>query len=258
MQKYKDTLKVGKYTSLLKVGASLGLKWASIKADKELRDRSNRILKGIAIALKKVGIEYSYLYEKEPYVGTLLYDLGLDEYLKNYVVRVYNIFKENNVKKIITVDPHTYHLLKTVYPEYIENYDLEIMHYLEILNEKREILKNEAGNKLSKKFVIHDPCTLSRKLNMITEPRQVAEAIGIKVIEPKHSGKYTRCCGGPIEYAYPEYSRKIAHERVSELIQYSKDIFTYCPICLLNLKEPAKELGAALYDLGELIYTVFF
>lgn len=255
MERYKDMIKTGKSRSLIKIGTSLGVKWAGIKADKVLKDKSNKILRGIALALKEIGVKYAYLYDKEPYVGTLLYDLGLDEYLKEYIPRINRLFKEHDIKQIITVDPHTYQLIKIIYPEYIENYDIEAVHYLELLKQYSDRLRVKVKNKVEGEYVIHDPCTMSRKLNIVSEPRAVAEALGIKIIEPKHNGKYTRCCGGPIEFAYPAYSQVIAGDRVSELASYSQNILTYCPICLMNLKKHVEEEELNIYDMGELLYN---
>lgn len=258
MEKYKNMIKTGKFKFLIKLGSSLGVKFASIKADKILKDKGTKALRGIALALKEVGVEYAYLYDKEPYVGTLLYDLGVDEYLKEYIPKVYKLFKESNVEKVITVDPHTYQLVKIVYPEYIENYDIEAIHYSELLEQYNDMLRRRVKEKTKEKYVIHDPCTMSRKMNIISEPRSIAQALGIEIVEPKHSGKYTRCCGGPIEFAYPEYSKVVAADRVSELISYSQNVLTYCPICLMNLKKHIEEKGSNIYDLGELIYERIF
>lgn len=255
MENYKNMIKKGKYKSLIKIGASLGIKLTSLKPNKVLKNKSTKTLRGIALALKKVGIEYGYLYDKEPYVGTLLYDLGLDEYLKRYIPRVYNLFKEHNIKQIISVDPHTHHLIKIIYPEYVENYDIEVINYLELLDQHSDKLKEEIKRRTGKEYVIHEPCTMSRKLNIFREPRSIAKVIGLNVIEPKYSGKYTRCCGGPIEFAYPEYTHKIAMDRVFELLTYSQNILTYCPICLMNLEKYARERRGEVFDIGELLYN---
>ena len=45
------------------------------------------------------------------------------------------MFKKNGVEKIITVDPHTTHTLRTVFPEFVKGFDIEVKSYLEVLAE---------------------------------------------------------------------------------------------------------------------------
>ena len=100
---------------------------------RELKMKGNNALKGIVSALEALDQKPAYLYEDEPYSGVLLYDLGLDEYIADHIKKVYSLFKSYKVKKIIGVDPHTVFMLKEIYPNYIDNYDIEVKHYLEIL-----------------------------------------------------------------------------------------------------------------------------
>ncbi len=255
MKKHRDMLMKGKMKGLIKVGTWLGVKWAGIKADRKLEDKSSKALYGIALTLKKLGVEYSYLYDDEPYCGTLLYDLGLDECLKDYIPKVVDIFRKHNVEKLITVDPHTHHMLKDVYPEYSNGFNIEVIHYLELLNKHVDEL-SKLGNPSNREYVIHDPCTMARYNGIIEEPRNIAERLNIKLIEPKRSKLYTKCCGGPIEYAYPDYTDIIARDRVSELSRHSNKIITYCPICLTNFVKHSGEFNTEVYDFGEVLYEI--
>ena len=115
---------------------------------RELKLKSRNVLKGIVSALGVIDQRPAYLYEDEPYSGVLLHDLGLDEYIEDHIKKVYSLLKSHNVKKVIGVDPHTVFMLKEIYPKYIENYDIEVKNYLEILRRIMRHLKKCAKEDL--------------------------------------------------------------------------------------------------------------
>ena len=233
----------------------IGDKIIRVKAlgSKKLKSRSNNVLRGIVSALGAIGQRPAYLFEDEPYSGVLLYDLGLDEYIEDHINEVYSLLKTSRVKKIIGVDPHTVFMLKEIYPKYIENYDIEVRHYLEILSENREALKKSSKKGLEKQFVFHDSCYMTRELGVIEQVRGISASLGITVVEPENTKLDTACCGGPIEYAFRDLTEKVSRTRIQELADVSKDIIVECPICLINLSKYEREMGIRVWDMGELL-----
>jgi Fe-S oxidoreductase len=219
----------------------------------KVRTKGTNALRGIASALSAVGAMPAYLYEHEPYSGVLLYDLGLDEYIEEHVKRVYRLLKERNVENVVGVDPHTTFMLREVYPRYIEDYTIKVKHYLEILLENVEALKEASKKSLEGEYVIHDSCYLTRELGVIEQLRTICESVGITLIEPENARLDTACCGGPIEYAFRDLTEKVSRMRIQELFSLSKDVVVVCPICLLNLQKYEKELGINVWDMGELL-----
>jgi len=224
---------------------------------KNIRSKSKKVLTGIVSALSAVGQRPAYLYEDEPYSGVLLYDLGLDEYIEEHIKQTYSLLKSRNVKKVIGVDPHTVFMLKEIYPKYIENYDIEVKHYLEILSENDEALKKSCKKRFEKKFVIHDSCYMTRELGVIEQVRRISGGLGITLMEPENTKLDTACCGGPIEYAFRGLTEKVSRTRIQELANISKDIIVECPICLINLSKYEKEMGIKVWDMGELLFGAF-
>jgi len=222
---------------------------------KEIKNKSEKTLQGIAAALSALGQKAGYLYEKEPYSGVLLHDLGLEKWLRPHVERVFKIFKDHGVKRIIFVDPHTTYMLREIYPRYLPDFNLEVKHYLEIIAPQKEALAQAIGARPAGDFTIHDPCVMARNLEMVEQTRQVARALGIGLVEPENKQKDTACCGGPIEYAFGEMSRKVSAIRLGELAAVSRNVLVNCPICLLNLSKHKENLGLEVRDLGEVLYA---
>jgi Fe-S oxidoreductase len=219
----------------------------------KVRTKGTNALRGIASALSAVGTMPAYLYEHEPYSGVLLYDLGLDEYIEEHVKKVYRLLKEHTVEKVVGVDPHTTFMLREVYPRYIEDFTIEVKHYLEILSENVKALKKASKKSLEGEYVIHDSCYLTRELGVVEQVRKVSEGIGATVVEPENAKLDTACCGGPIEYAFRDLTERVSRTRIEELSAISRDIIVVCPICLINLQKYEKELGINVWDIGELL-----
>lgn len=206
--------------------------------------------------LKHMGVDVGCL-NKEPYVGVLLYELGFHRDFEKYVNKVYSIFKDYGVKKIITLDPHTYELLKYIYPKYVSGYDLEILNILDIiiegLGDGRLKLRIDSGDL---KYVFHDPChySKSRYRKIIDEPREVINSLGLKTVESRKSREDSMCCGGPIETYFSMLAKKVAEARYQNLISTGADkIIVSCPICLSSLLSVSDD-ESKIMDLIELVY----
>ena len=223
------------------------------KGARDVKNKGENVLKGIVSALGKVGEHPAYLYEAEPYSGVLLYDLGLEKHIAPHVKNVYQQLKSSGVKRVITVDPHTTFMLREVFPAYISDYDLEVLHYLELLSGKIEDLKTPVEQELPKEFVMHDSCVMTRDLGIVEQARQVTAGLGITLLEPENTRQDTACCGGPVEYAYADLSGKISNIRIQELADVCKNILVTCPICLINFMKYEAELGVRVWDMGEVL-----
>jgi len=226
------TLKLAKVA-----GKFLDLSMFVGKPPREEIEKQHAVIRNIAKLLLKFGVKFGYLYEDDMYSGALLYDLGLDDAFAEHAKKVYGAFKKYNVKNVITIDPHTTHMLRSVYPKYIENFDLSVKTYIEILAEKDfNVVK-----KINKNVVMHDSCVYARDENIIDQPRKLLSKIGITVLEPPRNKKDTSCCGGPIEMLYPELARRVALKRMKELQAVGKSIVVACPICNANLSRAAQK-----------------
>jgi hypothetical protein len=200
--------------------------------EQEVYDRS---LRNIAGLLKAAGINFGYLYKNDLYSGALTYDEGLDDAFVSQAQLIYRILKAENIKQIITVDPHTTNILRSVYPEVIKGFDIRVNSYLEILSESRLMPLRES----SLEVTIHDSCIYARHEDMVETPRRLLKQIGIRIQETELCGKLTHCCGGPLESLFPNKASEIAKKRIEQLSDCANQVVTLCPICLANLKRAA-------------------
>jgi Fe-S oxidoreductase len=209
----------------------------SLTESKEMRLENDRVLRNIAGLLRKAGVEFGYLYERELYSGALVYDGGMDESFGIHARRVFEVFRKNGVRCVITVDPHTTSILREIYPKFVQDFDLDVKNYMEVLAEKDLPVIQDQNNNL----VIHDSCVYARYEGMIEQPRNLLTKTGVTVNEPELTSRSTYCCGGPIESLFPSKAHEIAASRVSQLRKSGEDIVTMCPICLVNLRKAAGE-----------------
>jgi len=222
----------------------------------KIREKGRRTLLGIESALRRVAVEPAYLYDKDPYSGVLLYDLGLETAAVPHMRQVYQLLKEQGACEVITTDPHTTYMLKEVYPRHIPQFDLRIRHYLEILSNRMEVLSGRTVKAMPEAMVLHDSCVMTRDLGIIEQTRRVAARLGITILEPENAGPNTACCGGPVEYAYADLSAQVSNIRIKELAAVSRDILVACPICLLNLIKYEASYDIKIWDIGELLHMV--
>ena len=222
------------------------------RVSKDDVDRVSRIIRGIALLLRHTGIEYGYLYNDEMYSGVLLYDLGLDDLFKEHASKVYNIFMKYGVKEVITIDPHTTYILRRIYPEYLNNFNINVVNYLELLDKSSIPVRN----KLDIEVTIHDPCYYARYESIVEEPRRLLVKEGISVIEADRNKLLTYCCGGPIEAISPKLSSKIAEVRLEKLSNKSRNIVVLCPICYSNLSRVASG-DLNVLDISEYLTRVY-
>ena len=237
MAKFEDSW----ITRFFGIGRNLNrianLSWFMSRGSGKEQARYNSILRNIAVLLKTAGVEFGYLYGKELYSGALVYDEGLDDVFIEHARKVYRIFKENGVKRVITVDPHTTNMLKTVYPKIIDEYDLDAKSYLEVLAEK----DMKCVKPLPLELVIHDSCVYARHEGIVDEPRRLLKTAGATLHVPELSGRLTQCCGGPLESLFPGKAHEVAQKRVAQLADCGKSIVTMCPICMANLRRAAND-----------------
>ena len=230
-----------------RVGVDLTSISAKITASKD--DPYTGILSNAISVLRKLGVDIGYMQEEEPCCGSPLYYAGFVDEYADHARNNYKIFKALEVKKLIGLVPACTSALKNVYPKYIEGYDLEVQHFFEIV--ARRLRETGKKPKLKDKATItyHEPCQLSRYLEIISEPREILnsiEGIEIKELDEEQQGKWSTCCGGGgLETSHAELAERIGLRRMEELLKTGAPIIlTNCPACEMQLSKAARRLNA--------------
>jgi Fe-S oxidoreductase len=199
------------------------------------RAEADQVPANVARLLRAAGVEFGYLYSDDLYAGALAHDLGADSAVAAHARRVAAAFARYGVREVITIDPHTTYMLRTVYPRLVSGFDVRVRSYLEVLAERGlPRAAPQAG-----RVVIHDSCLYARAGNVIEAPRDLLAATGLTVAEPGRTRERTWCCGGPAEALYPDKAAAVAAARVAQLRAVATDCVTMCPICLVNLRKAA-------------------
>ncbi|MGQ4913835.1 MAG: (Fe-S)-binding protein [Candidatus Asgardarchaeia archaeon] len=244
---------------------SLGKLAQKLKVDKLMtgikktnREYQETILHAIDV-LKKLNVEFGFLYDDEPCCGGPLHTYGLLDDFQEHVKKVYSFLKERGVKRIITINPICGGIFKKFYPDVLETFDIEVKHFSEIVAEKikEEGLSFKASK--PKKVVFHDPCYLARFMRVVDEPRVILNSIeGWELVEPVNNKFDTKCDGGGgVEVVYPKIARKIAKDRMIELLDTGADlIVTACAPCIMMLKLGESELhrNVEIRDIVDVVY----
>lgn len=239
----------------------LGLNLPGIYSNVLSRSSADEVkpLEAVVKVLRSLGIQPGYLAKNEPCCGAALYNAGLHSRFAENARKAYKVLKEAGVKKIIGVVPYCTHALKNLFPLFIKDYDLEVKHFLEIVDEKISLLKLRYPRTV--RVTYHDPCQMVRYLNLVEEPRRILRSIeGITLVEPEWTrGEWATCCGGGggFETVFPELSEVLAVNRVTEMMETKPDIIvTHCPGCIMQLKDGLRKLkvtGVEVLDLSEVI-----
>ena len=230
-----------------KVGVDLTSITAKITASKD--DPYTPVLVSVINVLRKLGVGVGYLHEEEPCCGSPLYYAGfVDDYVE-HARKNYELLQSLGVQKVIGLVPACTSALKNVYPNYINGYDLAVYHVLEIVAQRLK----ETGvlPRLREKTTVtyHDPCQLSRYLQITNEPREILRSIeGVELVEPdsEQCGHWSTCCGGGgLEATHPELAERVGVRRAEELLETGASmIVSNCPACEMQLTKVMKTLDA--------------
>ncbi|OHC67520.1 MAG: (Fe-S)-binding protein [Pseudomonadales bacterium RIFCSPLOWO2_02_FULL_63_210] len=158
--------------------------------------------------------------------------------------------------KIVSCDPHSFHVLKNEYGELGGHY--QVLHHSTYMDELITSQKLNLGKHKGGSVTYHDPCYLGRYNGEYEAPRNVLNAIGIEVKEMERSGFRSRCCGGgggapitdiPGKQRIPDMRMLDIKETGAELVAVG------CPQCTAML-EGVVEPRPQIKDIAELVADV--
>jgi len=224
--------------------------------------RAQKITRAFATILNKVGIKYAILGKEETCNGDPARRAG-NEFL--FQMMAYNniqVLNNYNIKKIVTICPHCFNILKNEYPELGGNY--EVMHhttFLQQLIDEGKIKMKEDGSFKGMRITYHDSCYLGRANNIYEAPRKVLEILDAELVEMKRCRSNGLCCGAGGAQMFKEEEpsdKRINIERTDEALSLQPNVIAAaCPFCNTMLtdgvKNREKEDEVKVLDVAELI-----
>ncbi|MDM8348818.1 dimethylglycine demethylation protein DgcB [Pseudomonas sp. sp1636] len=218
--------------------------------------RNQRTLRAFVKVLKAANVDFAVLGLEERDSGDVARRLGDEATFQTLAKRNIASMSQYRFNKIVSCDPHSFHVLKNEYGELGGHY--QVLHhstYMEelISGEKLSLGKHKGGS-----VTYHDPCYLGRYNGEYEAPRAVLKAIGIEVKEMERSGFRSRCCGGgggapitdiPGKQRIPDMRMLDIQETGAELVAVG------CPQCTAML-EGVVEPRPQVKDIAELVADV--
>lgn len=218
--------------------------------------RNQRTLRAFVKILKAAKVDFAVLGLEERDSGDVARRLGDEATFQSLAKRNIATLAQYRFKRIVSCDPHSFHVLKNEYGALGGSYD--VLHHSTFIDELVKSGALQLGQSKADSVTYHDPCYLGRYNGEYEAPRNVLKAIGIKVKEMQRSGFRSRCCGGgggapitdiPGKQRIPDMRMVDIKETGAELVAVG------CPQCTAMLEgvvAPRPEIK----DIAELVAEV--
>lgn len=206
---------------------------------------SQKIARSLVKLLQRSGADFAFLGNEEKCCGDPARRSGM-EYLYQIQARQ-NIETLNRYKfrRIVTICPHGYHMLKNEYSKMGGNY--QVVHHSELLLEFLAHNKLKIQTSGNAKMTYHDPCYLGRYNHIYEQPRQLLKTLNRhRPLEMAASKQTSFCCGGGGGGMWKEEKtgERISHCRIAQAEKTGAEtIVTACPFCSIMLHDALSETG---------------
>ena len=222
-------------------------------------NRSQKIALSFAKLLNEAGVKFAILGNKEKNSGDTARRLGNEFVFQELAQNNIAEFEKNEVKKIVTIDPHAYNTFKNEYPDF--GLQAEVYHHTEVLAQLVEEGRLKPKFEVNEKITFHDSCYLGRYNKVYDPPREILKAIpGVQLVEMERKRETGMCCGagGGLMWMEEETGHRINVARTEQALSVSPSVISSgCPYCLTMLSDgtKAKEVEDQVntYDVAEIL-----
>jgi Fe-S oxidoreductase len=201
--------------------------------------RMKKVAAATANILKKAGVEFGILGDKENCCGESIRKTGSEDVFRDMARKNIKTFIDHGVKKILVSSPHCYHTFKNEYPEFMVHFDVVFVsqYVLELVKSGRIQLNGEYQQTVT----YHDPCYLGRHNGIYDEPRELLSLVpGLELVEMADTRKDSLCCGGGggrIWMDTPKDERFSDIRLDQALAAGARQLVTSCPYCITNFED---------------------
>jgi len=209
--------------------------WLGCFARHGLDPNFNKSIENFTKILDVAGITYGILAE-EQCSGDPANRLG--DKLTYTMLREHNMEQLSETKKVVTLCPHCAVNLGKEYGKYGSiNYTVE--HHTQVIGRLIDEGKIKVQMGESGKVTYHDPCNLSRMLDIVDEPRTAIQAASSNFQEMEESGRDTLCCGAGGALWWKKETQGRTHlVRAEQVIESDADtVVTGCNFCYGMMKQ---------------------
>ena len=119
-------------------------------------NRSQKITQSFTRLLNKAGVKVAILGNEEKNSGDTPRRLGNEFLFQELANANIETFKKYNVKKIVTIDPHAFNMLKNEYPNF--GLEAEVYHHTELLEKLIKEGRLTPKNTVDETITYHDSC----------------------------------------------------------------------------------------------------
>lgn len=220
--------------------------------------RNQRTLRALVTVLRAGGVDFAVLGDEERDSGDVARRLGDEATFQRLAKRNIATLSRYRFQRIVTSDPHSFHVLGREYPAFGGEY--VVKHHSTLMAELFDAGRlNVATPEQRETITYHDPCYLGRYNGEFAAPRQVLAALGLDVAEMERSGYRSRCCGGGGGAALSDVPAdlpgraRIPDMRMSDVRETgATTVAVACPQCTAML-EGVVEPRPQIRDLAELV-----
>ena len=219
---------------------------------------------GFAKLLNEAGVKFAILGNKEKNSGDTPRRLGNEFLFQELATKNIEEFEKNEVKKIVTIDPHAFNIFKNEYPDF--GLQAEVYHHTQVLAELVKDGRLKPVHAVNEKITFHDSCYLGRYNDVYDAPRDILKAIpGASFVEIERNRENGMCCGagGGLMWMEEETGHRINVARTEQALEVNPTVISSgCPYCLTMLSDGTKakevEEEVKTYDVAELLEKAVF
>jgi len=222
-------------------------------------NRSQKVAQSFAKILNLAGVKFAILGNEERNSGDTARRLGNEFLFQQLCQENIANFQANNVKKIVTIDPHAYNTFKHEYPEF--GLEAEVYHHTEVIHKLIKEGRIKPTREVNETIVYHDSCYIGRYNGIYNIPREILKAIpGVKVAEMERNRENSMCCGagGGMMWLEETQGKRINIERTEQALRLNPTVIgSNCPYCLTMLSDGTKakevEEQVKTLDIAEIV-----
>lgn len=227
-------------------------------------NRSQKIALAFARLMNEAGVKFAILGNKEKNSGDTPRRLGNEFLFQELATGNIDEFEKNDVKKIVTIDPHAYNIFKNEYKDF--GWNGEVLHHTELLYDLINEGRLTMDHRVDETIVFHDSCYLGRYNDVYDPPREILKGIpGVKLVEMERNRETGMCCGagGGLMWMEEHVGNRINVTRTEQALATDASVISSgCPYCLTMLSDgtKAKEVEETIgtYDIAELLERAVF